>query len=764
MNLLKKIFILISLLFISNITLANVDKPIVTTIRVSCDNNTGISTIIVTRASFSKTYRTKDSGNLTIPLYNGNFRKYIIKKCHSLKPSIEIKKYSGNFNDLDWDKNHNFSDDSQKIIKNSSAVFKIKVTNNWKAPLKDVVVTDEKTNSCNKTIWDLAINQSIVYTCKKDNVSNFFINEAIVTWKNKNTNENVSAKDSTTVIINNAWFWKSLAKCTSIKINKNSNYSDWIDVTCTASHNNRNFRITCWEDFNWNKVYITWKWIWTEFNWICAYWLKKTNIKCEVADFWKKIYKTSVKCVNKTKIISPTKNTIKCWDWIVDKPSEECDDWNTISWDWCSNTCKKENDEITKNNVCWDGIIWERSNNNEIIDECDFGINLKWPKWCTSNCKIDFKSIPSGWELQIFFPEINKITWDWIKLFWNKLLGIEKVILKNTWIRTLAFEDKKLCLNKVNSPLYPIDVIKNFSSTDYCIEIPDFLQPGREVKLDLNSKNPETTIENLVKNDSNDFWDVEIIATINNFNDTYFAKISRIRVAKPWISTIGAWNTKYNKTEATADIWWITEWNDNNFVGWNIWNVSSRTESSNEVTTSNSTVNINTNNATHSWNSYNGLDNVFIIDTIDDLNLNTNINWTKLKDLTEATTLIIKNNATITGDIKNINFSNIAIVVKKGDLKIDSNVTNLEWTFIVIDWNIIWDGNKIDTQLIVKGSLYWDINGLISERTYVDWDLDSNESLNIWTMLDFDSNMYSKPAPLLSDFLSEYTNTNRIAR
>jgi hypothetical protein len=80
------------------------------------------------------------------------------------------------------------------------------------------------------------------------------------------------------------------------------------------------------------------------------------------------------------------------------------------------------------------------------------------------------------------------------------------------------------------------------------------------------------------------------------------------------------------------------------------------------------------------------------------------------------------------------------------------------------DKNIIWTWGTTSKQLVVKGSLYWNINDLVSKRTYVDWDLDSGDTLDIWTLLDFDSDLYKDPAPLLSDFLSEYTNANRVAQ
>jgi len=140
----------------------------------------------------------------------------------------------------------------------------------------------------------------------------------------------------------------------------------------------------------------------------------------------------------------------------------------------------------------------------------------------------------------------------------------------------------------------------------------------------------------------------------------------------------------------------------------------------------------------------------------------TNIYWSyTINTLPKSTTLIIKWNVTITWNITPN--KNLAIVVKGWDLNIKGGVTKLKWTYIVI-----WQGKEIKWEnspekLVIEGSLYWNVNDLISNRTYVDWSLDSEGSIDVWTILDFDSSLYDEPAPLLSKFLDEYFNASRVA-
>ena len=704
---------------------------------------------------------------------------------------IEIEKYSWNENDRDGTKTHTISDDSQTVYKGLKAVFKISVKNSWRVDLKDVEVTDEKNPECNKTIWNLAIGQVYDYECTTTNgITDNYTNTAKVTWKNENTGREVSDEDDTEILVTSGWgeecttncWGRTSTRCLDIDLNDQPNLFDWIEVTCEASKKTTNFRIDCW-----NGEYIEWRaWNtrldWTEntklhFSWVCAYSANVRNIKCEVSDLGHNRYRTSDSCENTDGIIPPPIIIDRCWDWILDeyptrgRNPEQCDLWDDDNWTgkWCSGTCKltDTHPDVEKNYICWDGIVWEREDSN-YIDECDYGPDADWPKWCDkSTCKIDIITIPAGWELKIIFPEKNKIVWDAVDLFWPRLLGNnKKVILKNTWVRSLAFDTNET-LNLIveqGDTVLTGDLINNNNHINISNNLTNwFLQPGKSIEFTV--WNAKTTTSDIGSSD--DFADAKIIATIQTWDssadddlkEAYFARTSNIRVARPWVSTLGAWNTKYNtETWSTIDINNVNS-SDNNFVGWNIWNTHSRTARADDnINTNNNTVSIGNNNATNSWTSYNWLSNVKIISwdvTID----NTFI------IPTEATTFIVEWNLTIKEDITPN--KNIAFVVKWWDLIIKNSVEELNWTYIVIGNNkkIKWEENTTtSTQLVVKGSLYWDINHLVSKRTYVDWNLNSDDALSIWTLLDFDSDLYNDPAPLLSEFLSEYTNAARIAR
>ena len=69
-----------------------------------------------------------------------------------------------------------------------------------------------------------------------------------------------------------------------------------------------------------------------------------------------------------------------CWNWIMDFELEECDDWNNMSWDWCSKRCHIEK-------VCWDWNI-DAININWQREQCDDWNLIDWD-WCSSTCEID---------------------------------------------------------------------------------------------------------------------------------------------------------------------------------------------------------------------------------------------------------------------------------------------------------------------------------------------------------------------------------------
>jgi hypothetical protein len=62
---------------------------------------------------------------------------------------------------------------------------------------------------------------------------------------------------------------------------------------------------------------------------------------------------------------------------------------------------------------------------------------------------------------------------------------------------------------------------------------------------------------------------------------------------------------------------------------------------------------------------------------------------------------------------------------------------------------------------VVNGSLYGDITELIDDRYYI-----SNDGgmLSVGTIVSFGSKLFSKPAPLVTQFIGEYLQAQKIAR
>jgi len=291
--------------------------------------------------------------------------------------------------------------------------------------------------------------------------------------------------------------------------------------------------------------------------------------------------------------------------------------------------------------------------------------------------------------------------------------------------------------------------------------------------------------------------DIDRNGTIDDLYSAYFAADLNVRVAKPSIATIG-WGTSFvntkdssnNLVKVTGDIQAITDGvsgleNNTNFVWVSVGEsgVSSAVETNTEtdvitdtqsqkddftedvadvVTVSAATV---PDKDYGDFENFNGLDNVYIIkwanvtfgsiSEFDDV--------PTLDDITKPTTFIVEGgNLTLTKDI--VTDQNIAFVVKGGDIKIQSNVEKLSGTYIAIPVN--WNGWKITSsasnkQLVVQGSLLWNLTELVSNRFYIER---TGNQLSVGTIVSFGSRLLSRPAPLVSQFKSEYNASQKVAR
>lgn len=555
----------------------------------------------------------------------------------------------------------------------------------------------------------------------------------------------------------------------------------------------------------------SWKWAWNK--WVVSWSVLNFNVQ-----YWDTLTRN---ITNPDSIFEHTECYVAlaswCWDWVVDSLYwESCDPADTTKvwwWDlWCSATCNPLNSTppwwgwgwwgwgwgwgwwwgwwgIT---FCWDWSL-QRPNDDMIMEECDLGWSSpwsNWPSWCgnpdsASACKIWTITVPRWWVPEItipwdwvikFWPQDNIIIWDWMNPYDSA--GIPYI--KNESSYDFYFD--KLCVAK-----------KSWTTliwSDSCVTL-----------WQINSWQTKSfpIIPNIVWNtstlaSSSNYWDNRLVTTIEHngilYSDAYFAWPLNVRVTKPSIASIWWGNSFVRSTNNVSNISdtsaWILDSNENkNFVwAWiSGWNISSYSKDLTDTTSVNkisdkwvkfeNDINVITN---ESWinslidvfslptDKYNWLSNVFILK-----NKNLVVNTDLFSSLSWPKTYIIENwNLVIE---KNINYhDNIAFVVKWWNIIIDKTVEKMSWTYITIkklqaDWSYIWwNFTSNDTslkQLLITGNIYWNINDLVSKRTYIK---NNAGQLNVWTIVSFWSSLFKKPAPLLATFIDEYLKSSKIAR
>lgn len=333
-------------------------------------------------------------------------------------------------------------------------------------------------------------------------------------------------------------------------------------------------------------------------------------------------------------------------------------------------------------------------------------------------------------------------------------------------------------------------------------DAPDNVINGSEFCLDLTSRNRmiyayETiTLDNYPTFTTNkawiptnkDFGDADIITTIKDewilYNTAYFAWVLDVRVAKPAVVTVGGGTSFIKNTNTTSDINNITtgvdgiDSNDNkNFVGasagnWAISSFSDEvtdstaiTEIEQENTEYKETVETITNDVSVTGNTtwygdfenYNGLSNVFVLRW-------KNVTLSSIPTLSKSTTYIIEwGNLTINDNMES--GKNVAFVVKGGNINITSNVKTMDGTYISIPGST--SGGQIASasspdQLTVNGSLYGNLDNLVANRYYISQD--TSGQLSVGTIVSFGSSIFTKPAPLVSQFIGEYLESDKVAR
>ena len=257
----------------------------------------------------------------------------------------------------------------------------------------------------------------------------------------------------------------------------------------------------------------------------------------------------------------------------------------------------------------------------------------------------------------------------------------------------------------------------------------------------------------------------------------YFEWSLLVRVSRPSVVTKWWWisylkpNSKIanvnsvalqNKSKNKNFVWlWASTWNMSSYTT----NITNSTKVNNvSKAWKNFTWSINNlpvNGITNTFTRYNWLNNVYIKSWNYTFTpaLYSLINW--------PTTFIIENgNLNINSNITYSNY-NIAFVVRWWNINIDKSVTIINWTYISIAKNWIWgmfmaNWWKTINVLNVIWSLYWNISNLVANRTYINQNVSG--IINVWTIVSFASNLFRRPAPMLSVFIKEYLAATRVAK
>lgn len=419
-------------------------------------------------------------------------------------------------------------------------------------------------------------------------------------------------------------------------------------------------------------------------------------------------------------------------------------------------------------NFCWDWIL-QRPNASWINEQCDFWTN-PWPNWCIqSSCQINENTTPWWWNIDIN-PVWDILIWHNMSVLWNLNTSVE---VKNTSTSDI-FIEKPLCIYKTSNPFSVLNW--NSICSSWNIWYVGKMWWTKQISIPQNQFIWNTSLLPTWI----DYADAQLTTTLQWLEnvDTFLKSNLKVRVAKPTVSTIWWWASLLNGTNfsdiSSLPNWWFALLNpaiNKNLILSSLWvnPLSSYVKSTNDSNLVNisktkwqqelnnfETINSNAWYITISQlpaEKFNWFENVFIHKW--NVNLNSlNINgWNK--------TYIIENwdlniNWNITSD------SNVLLVVKWWwKIHIANNVTNIDAILINIWWEIVWDTYSTLERLIINWALYWNVNNLLSKRTYIK---DRWAYVDVWTNINFTSKIFNSPPPLLTSFLWEYSQSQKVPK
>jgi len=613
-------------------------------------------------------------------------------------------------------------------ITSSSCTKNINITDSTPSPVcwNGIVESWEQCDDWNIVNWDWCSS-----TCQNETTPVCW-NGIVESWEQCD-DWNIVSWDWCSSTCQNEWWWwgGGTPMCYDISVS-------WNTVTCYWNNKTKTFKIDCG---NWINKYV-----WAISNWTSQ-----------------RIWTASCDYSINPKTIEP-----RCYvSWLplnwIPNPKDSYSGWTT------RNQCENTNWQ-----TCWNWIL-------EWNEECEKDSSWVFPNICNTNCTLKNPvtttpwttpwviTIPNHWSL-IFWEQANVIIYRWQSLASK---------LNNPYIYNDSDYDlslKWLCVVQTSW-----DTLTTPTIQPNCEALPAILYPGQKITFPwaYNDYKWKRVM-------SWDYGDNVLKITYQNhaweiFDWAYFATPVKVRVAKPSIITVW-WGTSYVKSvDKVSDINKVALTNKNNNKNF-VWTSISKLTSYSKNTTDSKVVNntkkqgikysnsltwvINDSSATTSdivWinngESYNWMKNVFIFKNknlkIDTSNALNSFNW--------PVTFIVENwNLYINKNI--IYDNNIAFVVKGWDIIIDSWVTRIDGTYITIkkwtNWWKILSAQSTDT-LVINGSLYWNIDDLVDNRVKI---TENAWNLSVWTIVSFGSALFRKPAPLVSQFITEYLNQSKIAK
>lgn len=658
--------------------------------------------------------------------------------------------------------------------------------------------------------WVLSWNYSKTNSTKNINLSNFIDHKECYVmlpawcWDwTKSHWETCDPQDST-----KSWWWNGWcsATCEPITISWWSCNKWTITVPLTSSISQTTaWLCPAWESVTWFTTSANWNT--TTYNWECS-WKTWWNCTASYTSTWwwgSSCSRWVIPMPLSSYINENTPWLCSAWETVTSFTSSVS--WNTTTYNWWCwwKTWWNCSGSYTSSwgwwgwwwggwgwwwgwtNSCWDWKL-DRPNSSWLLEQCDFWWSApwsNWPSWCwkpwTSNeCKIIestspwwitwpwVSSTPSWWTIDIY-PDGELLIWDWMSVFWNLSPG--NAYIKNNSTSDV-YIDREICVYKQNISYDVLDWITSKCSTNVVWQLNKNWWTKSISVWDNAFIWDISSLPSWVS-----YWDIRIITTLSWLEsmDTFLKSILKVRVAKPSVSTVWWWASLLS-WNSLSDIQTISSWFsvlspaiNRNLILTSLWmnplssyvkvtNDSSIIQSSKEEWNKDLSQfsNFSSNNPVNSISvlpsqNFNWLSDVFIHKWNVTLSSQSISWWNK--------TYIIENwNLTINWNITSN--SNILFVVKSWNILISSNVTKIDAIIINIWWNINWDSSTLN-RLVVNWALYWNVDDLLSKRTYIK---DRWAYVDVWTIVNFTSKIFDSPPPLLSKFLWEYTEYEKSPR